>query len=96
MIPMTDRARFAAKPGVIATDLEQEMVLLDPETQEMFRLNRTGRDVWLHLSLADVAGLAGGLTQRFSVGREQAHQDVRVLLGELLEAGLILPVAERG
>ena len=36
---------YTLKPGVIETDLEDELVLLDPKTQGMFSLNATGRVV---------------------------------------------------
>ena len=89
MTPLT--ARFAAKPGIIATDLETELVLLDPESQEMFRLNQSGRAVWLNLGTRDVAGLVSALVDTFAVTPEQAERDVQALINELVAAGLIVP-----
>jgi len=96
MAPIADSARFARKPGVVETDLEAELVLLDPATREMFSLNAVGRAVWRALPGRPVDALAGDLAQAFDVTYETALDDVRRLLGELLEAGLIAPAGDAG
>jgi len=90
MTSITDAARFRAKPGVVATDLETEVVLLDPETREMFSLNATGRVVWRALP-GRVADLAAEVTRIFEVDGGRALEDVRGILGDLLAAGLVVP-----
>jgi hypothetical protein len=92
--PIPGTARFARKPGVIETDLEQELVLLDPETREMFSLNATGRVVWRALPEYPVVELATRITEVFDVSRERALEDVRRILAELREAGLIAPSSD--
>ena len=94
--PIPDTARFKPKPGVIETDLERELVLLDPETREMFSLNATGRVVWRALSEHPVGALAARITEAFDVSRERAEEDVRRILAELREAGLIAPSSDAG
>jgi hypothetical protein len=89
MSPPPDTTRFTPKPGVISTDLENELVLLDPETQEMYRLNETGRVIWLNLETHDLGGLVQQLVHSFDVPPAQAGQDVRAVLAELESAGLI-------
>ncbi|HEX9580459.1 MAG TPA: PqqD family protein [Gemmatimonadales bacterium] len=89
MDALADSSRFVAHPRIIATDLQQELVLLDPRTQQMFRLNQTGRLVWLGLAETDLAGLAGRLSEAFDVSAEQAGRDVRDLLTTMLQSGLI-------
>ncbi|HEX7051156.1 MAG TPA: PqqD family protein [Longimicrobiales bacterium] len=81
--------RYARAPGVIETDLEHELVLLDPETQEMFSLNATGRCVWRALPAEGEAPLVAAVVAAYDVSPEAAEADVRRLLAELLEAGLI-------
>jgi len=92
LIPGT--ARFARKPGVIETDLERELVLLDPETREMFSLNASGRLVWRALPEHPVAELARQITEAFDVSHERALEDVLRILAQLREAGLIAPSSD--
>jgi hypothetical protein len=89
--PLPDTARFTPKPGVIETDLEKELVLLDPETREMFSLNATGRTVWRALPDHPVAAIATRITAAFDVSRERALEDVWRILADLRAAGLITP-----
>jgi hypothetical protein len=91
--PAARSPRFAPKPGLIETDLDRELVLLDPETRQMFSLNETGRIVWHALGETEDE-LARQLSDRFQTGLENARADVRRLLDELARAGLIVPRAE--
>jgi len=94
MPSIADGARYKPKPSVIETNLETELVLLDPETREMFSLNPVGRAIWRALPERTVAALASEVTRTFDVGYDQALQDVREVLGELLDAGLIVPAVD--
>ena len=85
--------RYVARAGLIETDLEHELILLDPETQEMFSLNGTGRWVWQKLPNRSPEEVAGELADCFGVPVEQAHADVQALVAELREAGLLRPDA---
>jgi len=66
-------------------------VLLDPETREMYSLNPVGRIIWRELSERTVGALAQQVTGVFDAAHDRALEDVRRLLAELLEVGLILP-----
>ena len=80
---------YARNPGVIETDLKHEVVLLDPATQQMFRLNETGRVVWQMLPADGEESLIDEVVTRFEVSREDAERDVRRLLSELVKAQLV-------
>jgi hypothetical protein len=81
---------WTLKPGVIETDLDDELVLLDPKTQGMFSLNATGRVIWHGLKSAETLEvIAKALEQQFTVTLEQAQQDAQALIAELEKAGLI-------
>ena len=81
---------YTLKPGVIETDLDDELVLLDPNTQGMFSLNNTGRVIWHGLKNAEsLEVIAQKLEQQFSVTLEQAQNDAGALIAELEKAGLI-------
>ena len=79
---------YARVARVIETDLGHELVLLDPETQEMFSLNETGRCIWRTLPAGE-APLIAALVAAYDVSPAAAEADVRRLLTELLDAGLI-------
>jgi hypothetical protein len=80
---------YRASPDVIATDLEHEVVLLDPRNGEMYALNATGRSIWFALPARSPDELANMLTTRFDVGRVQALRDVQSLVATLQGAGLV-------
>ena len=94
MIPIGETARYKPKASVIETDLETELVLLDPETRQMYSLNPVGRAIWRELSGHSVGTLVGEITRAFDVERDRALDDVRRILGELLEVGLIAPAGD--
>jgi len=83
-------AILARRPDVIATDLANEMILLDSATGEMFSLNTTGRAIWQALDgRTAVAEISAAIERAFDVSPERVDTDVRQLLAALLEAGLI-------
>ncbi len=79
---------YLRRSEVIATDLEDELVLLDPGTVEMYSLNTVGRLVWLSLPDSP-ASIAGKVTESFDVSAGQVLADVQELLGTLSEMGLV-------
>ena len=87
MIDGTEQ-HFGVNPSIVATDLEDELVLLDPASQQIFSLNATGRAIWQSLP-ASMASLTHTLEQRFEVEAMQADADVKGLLRSLVDAGLV-------
>jgi Coenzyme PQQ synthesis protein D (PqqD) len=85
---------YLSKPGLIETELDQELILLDPETQEMFSLNGTGRWVWRGLPDRSAGELAQELATHFGLTADEARADVDEMVAELLEAGLIRDLPE--
>src|SRR5262252_334953 len=79
---------YKRSPDVIATDLGDELILLDPRRGEMFGLNESGRRVWLGLeqSLDDVAS---AIAAEFGIEPARARADVETLLAALTDAGLV-------
>ncbi len=88
--------RYTPKPGLIATDLDTELILLDPESQEMFSLNPTGRVAWQCLGSQPLPAVVDRVVAAFQVDRATAEADVRALVRRLLEAGLIAPAGDPG
>ena len=80
---------YTRNPSVIETDLEHELILLDPGSGEMFSLNDTGRRVWRALPAESAELVAAHLVATLEVDQETAERDVRSLLDALLAARLV-------
>lgn len=87
MNPTPDR--YARNPDIIETDLADELILLDPSSQEMFSLNETGRLVWRSLPDQGIEGVTDQLIDLFEVSPEQAEADVLDVVEKLADARLI-------
>ena len=87
--------RYQPKPSVIETELPGELILLDPETQEMFSLNESGRAVWRAIAGRSVEEAAELLAAEYEVEVERARGDVRSLVARLTGAGLLRVAAAR-
>lgn len=82
---------YKAAANLIETDLDSELVLLNPETQAMFSLNATGRVIWRALPQGGVTGASQAVVAQFEVDAAKAAQDTESLVANLLEAKLIEP-----
>jgi hypothetical protein len=75
------------------TELDTELVLLDPAHGEMFSLNATGRVVWRALgtppSSVTLDALVAAVVAAFDIDPQTATTDVVTLLRRLQEAKLI-------
>ena len=80
---------YKPKADLIETDLDTELALLDPTTQAMFSLNKTGRLVWQSLPEKGVTGAAQFVATHFDISLEQAEKDTLSLVQDLLKAGLL-------
>jgi hypothetical protein len=81
------------KPDLIETDLDHELILLDPVSQEMFSLNDTGRALWRSLPQPDVEALTGILVTGHHAPLDRARCDAAAWLDMVREAGLLLEPA---
>lgn len=75
--------------AVIATDLGDELILLDPRRGEMYALNEAGRRVWLGLEDTP-SSVAAALAADFAVEHDRALADVESLLAAFEDAGLVV------
>lgn len=82
--------QYMRRADVIETDLEDELVLLDPETQEMYSLNPTGRALWRALPAEGTHELVRALTDEFEVDPATAERDVIAWIDTLSQARLVL------
>jgi hypothetical protein len=86
---------YQPNPSVIETELPGELILLDPETQEMFSLNESGRAVWRAIPGRSIGEVAELLSAEYEVEAEAAEADVRGLVARLTGAGLLRVAAAR-
>ena len=77
-------------PDVIETPLEDELVLLDPKTQQMYSLNATGKLIWETLKAGDYPLVAQKVSAEFEVEAEQAQLDADALISDLERTGLLV------
>ena len=82
--------RYRRLDGVIETELDTELILLDPASQAMFSLNAVGARIWRLLDSANDAAIVAAVVTDFDVDDATASRDVAVLLGQLAEAGLLV------
>ena len=83
---------YRRKPGILETEVENEMVLLDPESQAMFSLNSVGRVIWRQLEGSNVDDVTERVMEKFEIDEQTARSDARELLDELVKAGLTFEV----
>lgn len=79
---------YRCRADVIVTDLQNELVLLDPNNVEMYSLGPVGRAIWLSLP-ATPQTAAGQVRLSFDISAEEALRDAQALLEDLQLAGLV-------
>ena len=77
-------------PEIIVTELDDELVLLNPRTQAMFTLNGTGKIIWQHLGMQTAEEIALKITETFEIDLETATADTNALLESLEKSGLLV------
>jgi hypothetical protein len=86
--------RLSWKPGLVETDLGNELVLLDPETRQMYSLNAVGRLIWQTLPGRGLDAAIEEITRQFEVSAPVARTDAEDLVAQLTTAGLLRPAPE--
>jgi hypothetical protein len=81
--------RYALRDDVTVTDLGDQLVLLDPSNQEMYALDAVGRFILEALPTAPLGAVADTLSARYDLDPATAGADLRDLIAELVEAGLV-------
>ena len=77
-------------PDVIAKRLDQATVLVEISTSRIFELNETGTRIWDLLGQGlNVEQIVQHLVSEFEVENTQAAEEVRTLLSQLRDQGLV-------
>jgi predicted transcriptional regulator len=83
-------ARVEPGDDVIYQALQDETVLLNMKDQQYFGLDDVGSHMWkLLIEHGDVETVADRLAEEYDVDRATVREDLSVLLGKLLAAGLL-------
>jgi hypothetical protein len=80
---------YRHNPSVVVTDLDDELVLLDPTSKQMFSLNAVGRVLWQELPRQGLNGALERITRAFDVTPEQARTDALTLIENLTKSKLL-------
>ena len=76
--------------GVAHREIEGQVLLLGPDSPNLFTLNDTGRFLWARVVRgADEAALARALQRRFRLDADAALRDVRAFVAALEAHGLV-------
>lgn len=90
MVQITEDTTFVTASSAISTDLEGEAVILDTAASEYYGLNEVGTRIWTLLQEPRTfKELIGALLEEYSVDRDQCEEDVRELLDQMMEKGLL-------
>lgn len=86
--------RFEVADSVIYQSVQDEIVLLNLESQQYFGLDSVGADVWrLLLQNGTVDGIVAGMKAVYNAEESVLRSDVGTLLADLTGAGLLREVA---
>lgn len=86
----TSRKLVRPRAGILAREIGGEMVLLDVDEATYYGLNEVGTRVWsLLVDGATLSEIEERLLVEFEVSREILETDLRGLLRDLAEHGLI-------
>jgi hypothetical protein len=86
-----DRARLSLAADVVSTAIPGETVILDPRGDRYFSLDGVGPRVWELLQASTtVADVVYQISDEYDVEPDVCERDVRALLGDLVDRGLVL------
>jgi hypothetical protein len=83
--------QYQIHPEAFATEVDNQVVILQYETGTYFTLNAIGTRIWQLLEEEKtVQEILSQLLQEYKVDEKQLHQDISNLMERLKEKGLIL------
>jgi hypothetical protein len=92
---MNTPSRVRIPGDVVSEQLDGEAVVLNLRTGVYYALNPTGTRIWELLAAhGDPEAVVTSMLAEFEVSPQRLRDDVSVLIGALLERGLVEPVRE--
>lgn len=91
---MDDGAHYQRNPAVSETEIDGEIFLVEPETEEVFYLDSMTSGLWRLIAEPQTLSEAAEIyTAAFpDTDRTTIEGDLRAVLGDLLERGLVVAV----
>ncbi|MGY1769907.1 PqqD family protein [Blastococcus sp. SYSU D00813] len=84
-----DQAAFRFPQGVLAREVQGELVLLNLGTEQYYGLDQIGADIVTRLTRGPVDAALIALESTYSVDGAVLRTDVEALIEELVAAGLL-------
>ncbi len=90
-------ARFVRKDGLSITEVEDDIFIVAPETEDIFHLNNLGRALWALLAEPlSVPELADAVAEAFpNEPREKIAADVATFVERMLKQKLVTRAPDR-
>ncbi|CAK0750735.1 conserved hypothetical protein [Gammaproteobacteria bacterium] len=86
-------ALFIRNPAIVASSIEDETVMMNLSTNSYYGLDELGSRVWkLFDSPSSLSKLCSVLMQEYEVSSVTCHEQIAVLLEELIEETLVCPI----
>ena len=77
-------------PDAVYRRIDNEGVLINLQTERMFKLNETGARFWeLLASEATITDATAKMQQEYAVGEQELEREIATLLQALREEGLV-------
>lgn len=84
---------FQRSPEIIASEIDGEMVMMDKDFEFYYGLHAIGTEIWSLLENPNsIQMIAESLTERYDVSMEQCIDDVKPLIADFIENGMVLEV----
>ena len=87
---LSPQAIVRRNPALVFTDLDDALVMLDPEQGRYYELDRTGARIWTLLEVArSAADMRDALLLEYDVTPERCEREVLAFLNQALELRIV-------
>lgn len=97
MTPIAPQDAICRNAEALSTEIDGEVVIMDPERGEYYGLDPVGSDIWRRLARPTTpARLVTDLIESYDGDPAMIERDTFALLERLAEKGLVVPVPVAG
>jgi hypothetical protein len=92
---MDEESRYRRNPAVSETEIDGEIFLVEPETEEVFYLDQMGSALWRLIASPHTLGQAAAVYAAAfpDVDQTTISEDLGLVLQDLLDRGLVVTVS---
>jgi hypothetical protein len=88
---IASHGKLSSAPNAVSTSIPSETVVLDPVSDKYFSLEGVGPRIWeLLQQTTTLAQIVETILSEYEVDEATCERDVRALVEELVESGLVL------